>query len=366
MKVCFEERKTNNGYTLFKKVKIKKKFILNYMFFYRKKYPEKLSDEEIKKYGGYKVAYIYVKPLEKREGRVPVEEFNAYTAFFNANTTKWLETANFENLQKRLGKRFFWQPFVYFTTKLYRIFDQRILNYLLIDGSLTNMLHGMRQTDDMDIAVVAPESIQRDRLYKFILENKKTIKYSELDVYLKDVIDWENDTPNVLNEYAKDCGAKDYDTLVASGDYNFYFNGIKIINYNLYIIAVAERAYPKNVFDTIQARRVMKIKYPLKPFDLKDDNAVLIKDHKSYSVKKFLKTITFYYRKFLCEKVTIKQVKLFLKPHFKMYEEEKKKVDKKKVNKKNIDKKKVVRKNKKKPVEFIKLDFKKRSGCCSL
>ena len=73
--------------------------------------------------------------------------------------------------------------------------------------------------------------------------------------------------------------------MVISKKYSFYFYGIKIINLELYIEDVSKRRYPKNVYDTIQARRKLGLKYPLKPLE---DKIKIV--NKIYTPAKFIKT----------------------------------------------------------------------------
>ena len=305
------ESKTSNCL----EIKIKKKFLLNYKYFYRSSLPKPLSEEEIKKYKKIKCIYIKFRKINKRK-KIPIEEFNLWTSIYDKNTRVWLERAYFEGLQKL--KSFLWQPFVYFFKKLYEKFSIVLLKYVLIDGSFPIMLHGLRKSSDIDIAVVYPNLEKRKKLDDFIINMKKNIKGTKLDIYLKDKILWENNTPNVLNKNAQEKGIKNYDTMVTSKKYSFYFYGIKIINLELYIEDVSKRRYPKNVYDTIQARRKLGLKYPLKPLE---DKIKIV--NKIYNPSKFIKTVTFYFKKFLNEDVTEKQVKLFLAPHFKLYKEKK-------------------------------------------
>lgn len=299
-----------NNSNIILKIKIKKKFLLNYMYFYRKNIPKKLNQGEIEKYSKIKNVFLIFKRINIRE-KIPLNEFNIWSSFLHENTRKWLERSYFEGLQK--FKYCTWQPFIYFYKLLYNKFSNRILNDVLIDGSFTNMLSGARVSSDIDIAVVAPFNREREKLDEFILY-MKNIKGTCLDVYLKNKILWENNTPDVLNKFARNQNIRNYDTIVKSANHCIYFCGIKVITLELYIASVCERAYPKNVFDTIQARRLFKITYPL---DILDCN--IVRKNKSYSCKKFLTTIVFYYRKYLNKKVTTTQIKRYLIPHNKLY-----------------------------------------------
>lgn len=313
----YEKQDKNEDIELIKTHKVKKNFILNFYYFYKNNLPKYIIEDKIEELKKVKNVYIYLKNIEKRE-KIPIHEFNIYTSFFHENTIKWLEIANFEGLQKfkTYKNNNVWESFIKFNKDLYYNFSQNILKSVIIDGSLTNMLHGMRLSDDIDLAAVTEPSEERDKLYNYIIEKKEIMKKTELDIYLKNKVLWENNTPNVLNNFCKNHNINNYNTLVKSNKYSYYFYGIKIINYNLYIASSSDRGYPKNVFDTIQARRILKITYPLKPFD----NNMKI-GNKIYSNEIFIKTVKFYYKKFLNENVEEKDIEKYLKPHFKLYKE---------------------------------------------
>jgi len=290
---------------------IKKNFLFNFIYFFYKEMPTKLTDKEILKYKKYNNIYILFTPIPRRD-KIPINEFNYWASFFNINTKKWLENAYFEGIQKINTIK--WKPFIYFFKLLYNKFNRDILDYILIDGSFTVMLNGIRISKDIDIAVVYPKTEKRNKLDEFILKQEKTIKGTSLDIYLKDKKLWNNNTPNILNKNSQRKGIKNYNTQVKSDKYSFLFFGIKIINLELYINDMAHRRYPKNVFDTIQTRRLIGITMPIKPLE---ENIQV--NNNIYTKKKFLNSVINKYKQYLNKKINLKQLNLYMRPHLELY-----------------------------------------------
>lgn len=294
----------DNDIKLIKIHKIKNNFLLNFIYFYKNEIPERLEENEINKIKKIENVYIYIKKIEKRN-KIPINDYNIFTSFFNKNTIEWLENANFNGLQKYKTTihNNIWKNYIKFLKDLYNNFSENILNSVVIDCSLTNMLHGMRISKDIDIVALPNKGNNSDKLYNYLEKKEKEMKNPELDIYFKERKLWKIKTPQVLDKIAQDHGEKNYETYIRSNKYTYYFYGIKVITIYAYLYFVSQRRYPKNVFDTIQAHKILNLTYPLKPLE----DQIKVND-KIYNKNKFLKTVKSYYKKFLNKNISIDEI----------------------------------------------------------
>lgn len=311
----FKLLEKNKDLKLIKIHKTKKNFLLNFIYFYKKELPERLEENDIKRIKNIEYIYIYIKKGNKRD-KIPIEEYNIFTSFFNNNTIEWLEMADINGLQNyKINKHNnIWKNYIKFLKDLYNNFRENILNTVVIDCSLTNMLNGIRISKDIDIVALPNKGSNSDKLYNYLEKKEKEMKNPELDIYFKEKKLWKIKTPEVLDKIANDHGEINYETYIRSNKYTYYFYGIKVITIYAYLYFVSERRYPKNIFDTIQAHKILNLTYPLKPLEDK-----IIVNEKVYKKNEFLKVVKNYYMKFINKKVNIEDIKKDLIIHNILY-----------------------------------------------
>lgn len=167
---------------------------------------------------------------------------------------------------------------------------------VMLDSSITLNLHNVRKNNDIDLVILHPR-YDHPEIKKNLIENI-TKKFDFVDAYMPNIhIDWIQKTKELLDENSKefsDNKLQNFNEVVFSPNYNYYFFGIKVISLEYDLKYRAKRRFPKNVADLIIAKDKLKINVP----KIKKLEPVIQVLENTYDTKKFVKVVSNYLKRF--------------------------------------------------------------------